>query len=358
MCPDTEPTELATPLSVPPRPPAPAAAGGGSSPSETLSQLVGGLALPLWGLTALSVADETGLLDALSEPTRIDSLAASSGLSPCYAEAIGDVLVAIGVAVRKENSFTAVPMLAAALAGPARQTLRADLRSNLLQSAAFLADARCGTVPSSWKHVDPLILTAQGLRSASLITVWAEQLFPSLDGLVRRLEEIGGRFLDVGVGVAALAIALCRRYPRVTGVGIDPWEPALQQARRNVADAGLGSRIELRDDRFEDFEGESCYDLIHVPATFFSSKVLECGVDRAVVALRPGGWIVIQVLAQSGAELLPSVTRLWCVLWGSDPILPERVTEMLARAGYEQATIVRLEGGPPIAHVVARRPQR
>lgn len=96
---------------------------GSGSPSETLPQLIGQLALSLWGLTALSVADETGLLDALSERSSVKSLAAKSGLLPCHAEAIADVLVAIGAAWRDEDTFGAVPMLAAALAGPTRQTL-------------------------------------------------------------------------------------------------------------------------------------------------------------------------------------------------------------------------------------------
>lgn len=347
-------------LSTPPATPAPpaAASSGGSSQPETLSELVGRLVLPLWGLTALSVADETGLLDGLGEPRSIDSLAASSGLPPRHAEAIGDVLVAIGAALRDRDTFAAVPMLAAALAGPARQTLRAELRSNVLQCTSLLADARCRSISTSWQHVDPLILAEQGLRSAPLITMWAEQLFPKLDGLSQRLEATGGRFLDIGVGVAALAIAVCRRYPKVSGVGIDPWQPALSQARRSVAAAGLDRRIDLRADRFEDLDEESCYDLIHVPSMFFSGEILQRGVDRALAALRPSGWIVIQVMARSGTELLPAVARLWCALWGSDPVLPEQVMEMLARAGYEQTTFGRLKGGPPISHVVARRPQR
>src|SRR5438046_471128 len=124
----------------------PAAADGANHPPPTaLPQLLGQLALPLWGLTALPLADETGLLAALDEP---------------------------------------------------------------------------------------------GL--------------PALEGLLERLEGAHGRFLDIGVGVAALVTGLCRRYPELTGVGIDPLDAALLQARGNVADAGLSSRIELRKGRIED----------------------------------------------------------------------------------------------------------
>lgn len=66
---DTERTGSATqPFIAPP----PAAGDGASSPPETFHELVGPLALPPWGLTALSVADEMGLLNALGEPQSVD----------------------------------------------------------------------------------------------------------------------------------------------------------------------------------------------------------------------------------------------------------------------------------------------
>lgn len=51
--------------------PLPAAEGGAISPPEIFHELVGRLAL-LQDLTALSVADEMGLLDGLGEPQSVD----------------------------------------------------------------------------------------------------------------------------------------------------------------------------------------------------------------------------------------------------------------------------------------------
>jgi hypothetical protein len=322
-----------------------------------LSGLVAELSMPLWGLTALSLADETGLLDVLDEPRSLDDLAARAGLQRSQAEAIGDVLVAMGIALRDADTFVAAPILTPALVGPARQSLRGELRSNVLQSASLLACARSGTVPTSWEHADPALLMAQGIRSAGpLVSMWANQVFPMLDGLCERLEGHSGRFLDVGVGVAALAAALCNRYPGLTGVGIDPLDTALTQARSNVLDAGLSSRIELRAGRIEDLEERSSYDLVHIPSMFLARETLEGGAARALTALRPGGWVVVQVLWRPGAGMLPAVVRLWCTLWGGEALAPGEVELTLARAGYVSTRIVHAEGGLPLAHVAGRRP--
>jgi tRNA1(Val) A37 N6-methylase TrmN6 len=50
-------------------------------------------------------------------------------------------------------------------------------------------------------------------------------------------------FLDVGTGVGLLAVAAARVWPAATIVGIDPWEPSLERARANVAQAGLDGRM-------------------------------------------------------------------------------------------------------------------
>jgi hypothetical protein len=50
----------------------------------------------------------------------------------------------------------------------------------------------------------------------------------------------------ISVGVAALSIAMCRAWPTLPVVGLDPFEPALALARQNVAEAGFQDRIALR----------------------------------------------------------------------------------------------------------------
>ncbi len=70
---------------------------------------------------------------------------------------------------------------------------------------------------------------------------------PMIAGANPALQDIAS-FLDVGTGVGQLAVAAAGLWPRATIVGIDVWQPSLERARANVAQAGLGERIELRAD--------------------------------------------------------------------------------------------------------------
>ena len=133
-----------------------------------------------------------------------------------------------------------------------------------------------------------------------MVVPWVELLFPHLEGLPERLREPTARFLDVGSGVGRLSIEMCRRFPNLRVVGIDPFETALTLARRNVAEAGLGDQIELRPERVQDLTDERCYDLAWVPVLFMAADVAARGLHRVHTALRPGGWAVLGSLAVEG----------------------------------------------------------
>src|SRR5207248_339596 len=125
-----------------------------------------------------------------------------------------------------------------------------DLRSTQLLAAELVARLRAGGAQAQgWRYSDPALLEAQGVRSIELVPVWVERLFPALDGLCEALDASTASFLDVGTGVGRLAIAMCEQYPVLRVVGLDPFDTPLALARRNVADAGLEDRIELRPNR-------------------------------------------------------------------------------------------------------------
>jgi hypothetical protein len=88
---------------------------------------------------------------------------------------------------------------------------------------------------------------------------------------------------------------------------------------------------------------------------FLPPGVAERGLQAVWKALRPGGWVLVQVVAAPGDELVPAVTRLVCALWGSDPTVPGRVVEMLNQAGYVDTAILPPWPGPSARHVVGRR---
>jgi ubiquinone/menaquinone biosynthesis C-methylase UbiE len=163
--------------------------------------------------------------------------------------------------------------------------------------------------------------------------------------------------LDVGTGVAALAIAMCRQFPDLRAVGIDPHEPALVEARKNVKKAGLSNRIELRRLGVEVLHYESSFNLANVPTLFLPADVLQSGLRGVFTALRPGGWLITQVPPTSGDTLAPSLFRLSCALCGSQPLSLEQVKLMLDQTGYTQTAILPPLSGPFVRYVVARRPE-
>ena len=148
-----------------------------------------------------------------------------------------------------------------------------------------------------WSHADLDLLEAQGTMSRGVISAIAAAAAarPELAAVLER----PGAFLDVGTGVGRLAIEAARTWPALHVVGIDIWEPALTAARRNVADARLEGRVEVRSQNVLDLSDRASFTLAWVPVPFFQVEALAALLPRARDALVPGGWIVC------GMELLP-----------------------------------------------------
>jgi SAM-dependent methyltransferase len=339
----TEPEEELDPVAASPR-------GG-----RDVRQVVGELSIAAWALSALAFALETGLVDEIRTPATPDTLAGRRGIPPRLAEAILDVLQAIGLVHREGQAFVADPGLVSCLDGPAREQLQAEIRSNQLQGLRLVESGRRGLAPTGWCHDDSEILQAQGVRSRAVVEAFVSQIFPHLTGVVENLQGPNAAFLDVGSGVAAISVEMCHRFPTLRAVGLDPLEAAIAQADRNIERAGLEDRIELRRGKVEDLDDDAVFDVAQVPIFFLPADVLAEGLARVHKALRPGGWVVLQVLGAAGLDLRPSVLRLWCVVWGSEAVSPEQAAGMLRRAAFEEVVTFPPIPGPPVRYVVGRR---
>jgi len=149
---------------------------------------------------------------------------------------------------------------------------------------------------------------------------------------------------------------MCRQFPSISVVGIDPFESVLTLARRNVFEAGLGDRIELRPERVEDLTDDCCYDLAWVPVMFLPADVAVRGLRRVRAALRSGGWAVLGSLAAEGEELQSAVLRLVSLLYGSGRLSAEHAAAMLAGAGYASVRVLPAIPGVAPRTIVGRRP--
>jgi SAM-dependent methyltransferase len=315
------------------------------------------LGASVWAFSALAGALEGGLLDELATPQTPAQISDRTGASAALIEAVLEVLTALDLVHVANDAFVCTPGMAAYTIGQRKQIVCADLRATQLMAAELAERLRAGDAAAhGWCYTDPALLQAWGLRSIEPVPIWADRLFPGLEGLPEALEAPTASFLDVGTGVGRLAIAMCHQFPTLRVVGLDPFETALQLARSNVAKAGLADRIDLRSEPVQDLSDENCYDLAWVPVMFMPAEVAARGLHRVRAALRPGGWAILGSAAAQGEGLQPAVLRLVGVLFGSGRLLPEHAAEMLRAAQYESIRVLPAAPGVPIRMIIARRP--
>lgn len=128
--------------------------------------------------------------------------------------------------------------------------------------------------------------------SANLVAAW----LPALDGVVDRLRQ-GARVADVGCGHGASTMLMAGAYPTSVFTGSDLHGDSIDQARKQVADAGLGSRVRFETAGAQGFSGGP-YDLV---TTFDALHDMgdPLGAARHVLSqLSPSGtWMIVEPAA-------------------------------------------------------------
>jgi SAM-dependent methyltransferase len=193
-----------------------------------------------------------------------------------------------------------------------------------------------------WTYADTYVLQSGGEITEGFPRV-LPRFLPQLEGLGARLEASDASFLDIGTGVGRLSIAMARKWPSLRVVGLDVWGPSLALARKNVADAGLQQRIELREQPGEDLPDEGVFDLAWIPAPFVPSSALSRLVEHVHRALKPGGWLLFAA-AKPGEDLRGASLAFRIALFGGAPSTQQDIEQLLAGKGL---TEVRTLPGPP-----------
>jgi SAM-dependent methyltransferase len=227
-----------------------------------------------------------------------------------------------------------------------------ELRVQLLAAAA-----RVGSTARSagWQPLDPEMLHAAGDVSAGFPALLGK-FVPLMDGLRERLAGAEARFLDVGVGVAALAIEMARRCPSLRVVGIDVWAPSLALAHQNVKRADMDGRIELREQAVQHLSDAGLFDLAWIPSAFIPRAVIPEALQRVRRSLRSGGWLLFGFLTTGTDRLSASLTRLRAAEWGSEPWAPSEVAHLLEQSGFEEIRTLPSPPASAAAFLAARAP--
>ena len=164
---------------------------------------------------------------------------------------------------------------------------------------------------------------------------------------------LDGRLLDVGTGVAALALEAATQRPSLRIVGIDIWEPALAMARANVAASPHAARVQLRTQDVTGLDEVAAYTLAWLPAPFLTRAVAEAALDRLAAALAPGGYLAVGLYlppadAVAAALAALRLTRSGGYVWQS--------TELEAELNARGLSAVETCPGPPgVTFVLGRR---
>jgi len=222
-------------------------------------------------------------------------------------------------------------------------SILADIRGIFLQGEKLLYSS---AIDSGWTHTEESILQSQAQSSALFVTSLKRSIVPRLNDLSTRIEAPSASFLDVGVGAGGISIAMARAWPSLRIVGIDPWEPALSLARKNISSAALTDRIELCQMRAEDLSVISRFDLVWFPTPFIPKDRIPDSLKHVKDAIRQGGWIISGAINRIDDPLAATLSDLHTIYWGGDPFLPSELETFLRDAGF---TDVRSIPGPPWA---------
>ncbi len=212
-----------------------------------------------------------------------------------------------------------------------------------LHQAAALASGRV----VSWGAQSDQALLAQGQASAIGAQFYAEVLLPAMGDLANRLAAPGARMLDVGTGVAALAVAFAQVFPQLEVVGIDVLDRALDLARQNVAASDVAARVAVRKQDVAGFTDDVGFDLAFLPAPFVPRPALQAGLPRVVAALRPGGWLFVVHGKFGGTPAEDALTRLKTLVYGGTPLDEAEASDQLRNAGLTSVRPVPTPEGAP-----------
>lgn len=258
---------------------------------------------------------------------------------------------ALGAALRlKIANLAAPPEVAASLADAIESVLPGGLdgltpdeMTSALNGVIYeLEDAkellRDSARPPVWCIDDPAVLQSIGDRSR----LFARRIVALAASHPQLAQALTGRFLDVGTGVAAIALEAAERCPVLEIVGLEIWEPSLALARANVAASPFASRIEIRKQSITELDERASYTLAFLPTSFMGRAVVETALERLSAAISPGGYLVVAAYMPPSDKTAAALMELRRVRSGGFAWTSESISAAIASRGFTA-----IEAQPP-----------
>ena len=201
---------------------------------------------------------------------------------------------------------------------------------------------------AGWQVADVELLQTQGRASRSVFT----RILSLAETRPLLREALNGRFLDVGMGVAGIALEAARTCPNLQVDGIDIWEPALVLAKANVAESAYSDRVHITHLDISALAVENRYSLVWLPTMFLKRSVLEQALDRIVVASCRGAYLVAALYTQPKDSFAAALSTLRTMRSGGEVTDPSELQDMLKSRGY---TDVEASVTPIATFILGRR---
>jgi len=165
----------------------------------------------------------------------------------------------------------------------------------------------------------------------------------------------GGRFLELGCGVAGRILLTLRAAPELTAVGIELTEDLAAEAARRAEELGLADRFTVVCMDAGDYVADEPFDSGFWSQFFFPDHARPRALAVMLASLRPGSAFQAPVGADPDATqasptaaldeaVMQTMLRSWAV--------PERTVEGLvaefAAAGFVDVEVIAREGGPAV----------
>jgi SAM-dependent methyltransferase len=251
-------------------------------------------------------------------------------------------LSVIAAALKLRHDSAVDPRIRDLFIGGANSTLGADVGSLEDRDASMLIGMIDMTFaeasellhnparPAEWQVVDPVLLQTQG--RASSVAFQRILKLAATRPLLRR--TLAGRFLDVGTGVAGIAIAAAGSCPSLLVEGIDVWEPALALASQNVEESPYADRITIRNLDVTRLAGDPAYDLVWLPTMFMKRSVLEAALDRIAATSMKGAYLVAARYTPPADPAAATFVTLRTLRSGGDLISQSEMEQMIRERGF------------------------
>jgi SAM-dependent methyltransferase len=197
--------------------------------------------------------------------------------------------------------------------------------------------------------------------TAQDIAVFFEEALAAMPQAVAELSS-GGRVLDVHCGGGRWLIAMARRFPALSLVGVEFEADSVERARQNVAEAGLSNRISIVQAEPTKHVEPDSYDLVYFQYALHQIRDAVRALSATWSELRPGGRLVVldwplpsdpDEFRTRHGELIAGV-QLDELYQGTALVTREQFRSWFEEAGLPEPTLIDLPSGASL--FVAERP--